>query len=639
MRDPTSRHRPSHPPLRRPKPATEPYIVTFADEVDDDSQAAILASVGATEVGSIPQLRMRAVLLPPSIEATSLDALRSDTRVQRVDRDRARDVEAEPSDPRYTEQWSLPRIGWDLVYPGGEPSGSAVVAILDTGADAAAPDLAGRLLPGASFVEGSPADTDRHGHGTWMAGIVAATTGNGIGIAGIGSPGVRVLPVTVLADDGTGQDSSIIQGIVYATDSGADVILMAFSNPSYSVALQAAVDYAWNHGVVLVAANGNHGSTEPSYPGGDRSVIGVSSTDMNDQLAADSNHGPQTFIAAPGVDILTVDRTDAALDPELLPAAGSGYRAISGTSAAAAEVAAAAAVLVAADSAASNGTIVGRLARSAAAVGTRDETGNGRLDLARALADHGVEAVVPAGVGGAAQGGPFVGPYVAAGVTRTWTGAGTDNNWTTPANWGGTAPLPGDDLVFPAGAARLSNTNDFPAATSFTSITISGTGYTLSGNSVALGATGIDGDRGRGDEHDQLRDVIRSFRRHLRIRRGFHPHPGRDPQRGRRAHQRRSRHADPGRREHLHRRHLHQCRSAPGPNECRARHGRRSHHGRGGRGAGDRWERPHGRRADHAERVGTVFDGCTPRTSPTTTRGPVPSRWRRPPPSPPPAAP
>ncbi len=74
---------------------------------------------------------------------------------------------------------------------------------------------------------------------------------------------------------------------------------------------------------------------------------------------------------------------------------------------------------------------------------------------------------------------------------RTWTGGGADNNWTTPANWGGTAPTAGDNLLFPAGAARLSNTNNYTAATSFGSITISGSGYTLAGNQVTLGAGGL----------------------------------------------------------------------------------------------------------------------------------------------------
>ena len=402
----------------------------------------------------------------------------ADPAVKSVERDHSRDVEAAPTDPRFADQWSLPRIGWDTLHAQGLPTGSVTVAILDTGVDASQPDLQGRLLPGLSFVDGSPADTDPHGHGTWMAGIVAAATDNGTGIAGIGGAGVRVLPITVLGADGTGQDSAVIAGIVAAVDGGADVILMAFSNPGYSPALQAAIDYAWAHDVVLVAANGNDGTTNASYPAGDRGVMGIASTDQADRLATDSNHGPQTFLAAPGVDILT---TAAGADPHRrvplhqrhLRRGRRGRRSGRGPPSA--------------GSGASNAVIVGRLARSAAPVGTRAETGNGRLDLARAMSDHGTSQVQPSGVAGAADGGPFVGPYIAAAV-RTWTGGGADNNWTTPANWGGTAPVAGDDLVFPGGAARLSNTNDFAAATSFNSITISGSGYTLSGNSIALGA-------------------------------------------------------------------------------------------------------------------------------------------------------
>ena len=70
-----------------------------------------------------------------------------------------------------------------------------------------------------------------------MAGIVAAATGNGLGVAGVGFAGVDVMPVRVLDADGTGQDSDIIEGVVYAADHGADVILMAFSNPGFSASL------------------------------------------------------------------------------------------------------------------------------------------------------------------------------------------------------------------------------------------------------------------------------------------------------------------------------------------------------------------------------------------------------------------
>ena len=111
-----------------------------------------------------------------------------------------------------------------------------------------------------------------------MAGIVAAETDNGTGIAGVGYDGVRIMPVTVLGADGTGQDSDVIEGVVWATSNGADVILMAFSNPGASASLQAAVDYAWAHGVVLVAAVANDGSSANSYPAGDDGVIGVAAT-------------------------------------------------------------------------------------------------------------------------------------------------------------------------------------------------------------------------------------------------------------------------------------------------------------------------------------------------------------------------
>jgi len=433
-------------------------------------------------MSTIPALGLAVVELPAGHAAVDAGAtLAADPGVKSVERDQTRDVEGAPDDPRYADQWSLPRIGWDIVHAQGLPTSTVTVAILDTGVDTRQPDLQGRLLPGRSFVDGSPANTDPHGHGTWMAGIVAAATDNGTGIAGIGGAGVRVLPITVLGADGTGQDSAVIAGIVAAVDGGADVILMAFSNPGYSPALQAAIDYAWDHDVVLIAANGNDGTTNASYPAGDRGVMGIASTDEADQLAIDSNHGPQTFMAAPGVDILT---TAANADSD--PATDDEYRSISGTSAAAAEVAGAAAVLRALDAGASNAVIVGRLGRSAAPVGTREETGNGRLDLPQAMSDHGTSEVEPSGVAGAADGGPFVGPYVAA-ASSTWTGGGADNNWSTPANWGGTAPLASDDLVFPSGAARLANTNDFAAGTSFNSITISGSGYTLSGNSIALG--------------------------------------------------------------------------------------------------------------------------------------------------------
>src|SRR5207247_4762330 len=123
--------------------------------------------------------------------------------------------------------------------------------------------------------DNSAGTTDPNGHGTEMAGIVAAATDNGKGIAGVGYAGVKVMPVTVLGADGTGQDSDVISGVVWAVQHNADVILMAFSNPGFSQSLQDAIDYAWAHNVVVVAATGNDGLSKPTFPAGDSGVIGV----------------------------------------------------------------------------------------------------------------------------------------------------------------------------------------------------------------------------------------------------------------------------------------------------------------------------------------------------------------------------
>ena len=210
-----------------------------------------------------------------------------------------------------------------------------------------------------------------------MASIAAAATNNGTGIAGVAYAGARIMPVQVLGANGLGRDSDIIEGLVWAADHHANVILMSFAGAGYSSALQKAIDYAWAKGSIVVAATGNNGSAAPTYPAGDAKVVGVSATDSSDRLWGGSNYGKSAFLAAPGVDI----EADAA----------GGTVSVTGTSAAAAIVAGAAALVLAADPKASNATVVGRLARTAARAGTRTQTGNGRLD-SRALGSKGDRA-------------------------------------------------------------------------------------------------------------------------------------------------------------------------------------------------------------------------------------------------------
>jgi subtilisin family serine protease len=238
---------------------------------------------------------------------------------------------APPSDPLYPQQWALQAIGWSRVWNPAAASATVKIAVLDTGVDASHPDLAGRMAAGQSFTGGNPA-TDPNGHGTAMAGIAAASTNNGAGIAGVAFAGATVQPVQVLAADGTGYDSDVSAGIVWAADNGAKVILLAMSSPTYSSLLNDAAAYAWSRGAVVVAATGNGGGATPSYPAGLPNVLGATATDQNGRLAGFSNSG-DAAVAAPGVNVET-------LSP------GGGYRTVSGTSASAAIVAGEAALLL-----------------------------------------------------------------------------------------------------------------------------------------------------------------------------------------------------------------------------------------------------------------------------------------------------
>ena len=196
-------------PTSTPAP-TKPYVVTFIPGTSATDQSAAIAAAGAGDVDVIPVLRIHAV----SASDAALSALQADSRVSAVEADRSRAAEAAPDDTGYADQWGLAKIGWDQVY--GMPlADSAVVAVLDTGVDASQPELAGKLVAGTSLL-GTSANTDPNGHGTAMAGIVAANTNNGSGIAGIGYAGVKVMPITVLGADGLGRDSDVIEGLVWA---------------------------------------------------------------------------------------------------------------------------------------------------------------------------------------------------------------------------------------------------------------------------------------------------------------------------------------------------------------------------------------------------------------------------------------
>lgn len=210
------------------------------------------------------------------------------------------------NDTSLQQQWGLFKINaannatqsaWDVTTGGA----NIKIAILDTGIQESHPDLTGKVVGSKNFTN-SPTLSDLYGHGTHVAGIAAAATNNGNGVAGTGYNTV-LLNGKVLGDNGSGTYAWIASGITWAADQGTQVISMSLGGTAGSQTLQDAVNYAWNKGSVVVAAAGNDGTSNPLYPAYYPNAIAIAATDSNDVKASWSNFGNWVDVAAPGVSI------------------------------------------------------------------------------------------------------------------------------------------------------------------------------------------------------------------------------------------------------------------------------------------------------------------------------------------------
>ena len=210
-----------------------------------------------------------------------------------------------PNDPYYAQQWGPPMIHAESAWSKVDTAKRAAVtiAILDTGINATHEDLKSSIVTGYNLVSNNSNTNDGFGHGTHVSGIAAALVNNAKGIAGIAG-GSKIMPVKVLSDSGSGDLSTIINGIKYATDHGAQVISMSLGGPGNSQAMQDAINYANNHGVSVVAASGNENGTIDT-PGNCNGVITVGAIEQSGQRASYSNYGPELDVVAPGTNIIS----------------------------------------------------------------------------------------------------------------------------------------------------------------------------------------------------------------------------------------------------------------------------------------------------------------------------------------------
>jgi serine protease len=215
-----------------------------------------------------------------------------------------------PDDPLFARQWHMEMIhtpeAWTITHGKG-----AVVAIVDTGVAwkdlpgvaKQAPDLAGtHFMPGKSFVSGGiPDGLDDHLHGTHVAGTVAQTTHNALGVAGVAFEST-ILPLKVLSGDGRGSVPGIANAIRYAADQGAHVINMSLGGPLPSSVLAKAVAYAHEKGVTVVCAAGNEKRSKVGYPAAHEGSVAVAAIDGTGKRSWYSNWGKDLDVSAPGGD-------------------------------------------------------------------------------------------------------------------------------------------------------------------------------------------------------------------------------------------------------------------------------------------------------------------------------------------------
>jgi thermitase len=255
-----------------------------------------------------------------SLESAAQAFKQADSRVASVGADSlvSTDDAAPPNDPQLPAQTNLSDVQMRGAWNRTRGLSGRLIAILDTGIDTTNPDLAGQVVASTNMFSANETSADVLGHGTHVAGIAAAATNNGLGIAGAAF-NTQLLNVKVF-DDSTGKapTSAVVRGIDFAVDHGASVINMSLGLQrdcdtgffgelfgTDNAIMRDAVNYAWSHNVVVVASAGNDASSGLEFPASCPHVVSVANVRDDDTLFSSSNFGSWVTIAAPGVNVLS----------------------------------------------------------------------------------------------------------------------------------------------------------------------------------------------------------------------------------------------------------------------------------------------------------------------------------------------
>ncbi|MGH6690241.1 MAG: S8 family serine peptidase, partial [Gammaproteobacteria bacterium] len=422
-------------------------LVKFRPGVNANAKADAHRVAGGASLIEIPRTGVQRVRVPAGSESAALARYQRNPNVLYAEPNYVRRIptpiahsegsEVVPGDYYFGEQWGLNNTGqgfycipWlfgDLCLYSGTPdadidapeawaitkgSSAVTVVVIDSGIDYTHPDLAANYAGGDDFVflDGDPMDD--HGHGTHVAGTIAAALDNLTGtpaeeegVSGI-APNARIRAYKVCRADGTCDDFAIQQAIARAITDGANIINMSLGESEYSQSLNDAVQDAWNAGLVIVAGAGNDGTTAPFYPAAFDNVISVAAFDEDHRRPSFSNYGNWVDISAPGNVIMSTYRM-AACEASTKPGDTGCYTWNTGTSMATPHVSGAAALVWSRSDVTSNSQVVGILLNSADGKGALNVrldswTSHGGLNLHDAVS-YGLTNLPPLADAGADQ--------------------------------------------------------------------------------------------------------------------------------------------------------------------------------------------------------------------------------------------
>lgn len=330
-----------------------------------------LQAHGGKAIGKLEGIDVYVVALPPTASPKAVAQLLSHhPHIKFAEPDAIVAPDFVPNDTYYTSEWHLQTLGAPTAWNVSTGSG-ITVAILDSGIDATHPDLASQIVPGWNFWDNNSNTADVYGHGTKVAGVVAALGNNSMGVAGVAF-NARLMPIRVTDTSGNASISALASGLTYAADHGARVANMSFAVQSYSTVISAA-QYFMNKGGVVMNSAGNYGTLD-STPASN-ALVSVSATDSTDTIASWSSYGPYVDVSAPGVGIWTTT-------------VGGGYGAVSGTSFSSPVTAGVAALMMSANPLLAPAQIVSLLESTAVDLGTTgydEHYGFGRVSAANAV--------------------------------------------------------------------------------------------------------------------------------------------------------------------------------------------------------------------------------------------------------------